>query len=514
MEGGYFIIVLVLVVLIGGGVVGYVVRKYLEKLMISSAESRAEKIINEAKENAQSVRKEALLESRDELQRDRAEFEKEVRIRRSDIQRLESRLIQKEENLGKKVEFLEVKDRELKKVEIKLQEKEKDIAKIKKEQIQQLEDISGLSTEEAKRMLMINLENEVRYEANKLIKKIETEAKEEAERKAKDIICQAIQRCASDYVAETTVSVVSIPSDEMKGRIIGREGRNIRTLEALTGVDFIIDDTPEAVVLSGYDPVRREIARIALERLIADGRIHPSRIEEIVANVQKDVESVMKAEGQRVIFELGIQGLPGEIVSLLGRLKYRTSYGQNVLQHSEEVAHLAAVMAAELGVDIQMVKRAGLLHDLGKSVDSETEGSHASIGAEISRRFGESNQIIHAIAAHHGEEEPKTIIAVLIQAADALSAARPGARKEGLDAFIKRLEKLEAIAMSFKGVEKAYAIQAGRDLRVIVCSEEIEDVELSLLARDIATKIEIELDYPGQIKVTVIRETRAVGMAK
>ncbi|MEW6617878.1 MAG: ribonuclease Y [bacterium] len=508
---------IILPVLITGllcAILGYLGRKYLEKVKTSSAEEISRQILAEAEEDAQRVKKEALLEAKDELYKEKTEFERETRNRRLELEKLETRLRQKEESLEQKLGKLERKEKENQNLQDILQQEKKEIERLKSNQIKQLESISGLTCDEAKKMLIQSIESEIRHEANKMIKEIEDDAKNTAEKKAKWIISQAIQRCAAEQVVETTVSVVALPSDEMKGRIIGREGRNIRTIENLTGVDLIIDDTPEAVILSGFDPIKREIAKISLERLITDGRIHPARIEEVIAKVEKDVEQSLKEEGEKATFDLGVHGFNKEMLYLLGKLKFRTSFGQNVLQHSIEVAQLAALMAAELNVDVPLVKRAGLLHDLGKSIDSTVEGSHASIGADLCRKYGESPEIIHAIAAHHGEVEPKTVEAVLIQAADAVSAARPGVRKESLENYIRRLEKLEQIATSFRGVEKSYAIQAGRELRVIVSSNEIDEAELFALGREIAKKIEEELEYPGQVKVTIIRETREVVYAK
>lgn len=493
---------------------GYVTRKYIAEAKIASAEEEARRILEEARKDAEAKKREALLEAKEEVHRLRSEQERENRERRAELQRLERRLVQREESLDRKLESLEKKEELLEKREKAIQATQEKLEETYQAQLRELERISGLTCEEARALLLSNVEKEIRYETAQMIKNIEAEAKEEAEKRARDIIAQAIQRCAADHVAETTVSVVALPNDEMKGRIIGREGRNIRALETMTGIDLIIDDTPEAVIISGFDPVRREVARVALEKLIADGRIHPARIEEMVEKAKKEVETRIREEGEQATFETGVNGLNPELVKLLGRLRFRTSYGQNVLKHSIEVSHLAGLMAAELGADVALCKRAGLLHDIGKAVDHQVEGPHVAIGAELAKKYGESPEVIHAIAAHHNDIEPKTVEAILVQAADALSAARPGARRETLEAYIKRLEKLEEIADSFDGVEKAYAIQAGREVRIMVKPEKIDDLAAVRLARDIARRIENELEYPGQIKVNVIRETRAVEYAK
>lgn len=497
-----------------GAALGYLARKTLAEAKIESAELAAKRIVEEAEKEAEAAKREILLEAKEEAHRLRNEIEQEERTRRAELQRTERRLLQKEESLDRKLEALERKEESITRKERELEAAKEELARLHAEQRAELQRISGLSSEEAKALLLKDIENEIRHEAAVMIRDIEAQAKEEADRRAREIVAAAIQRCAADHVAETSVSVVSLPNDEMKGRIIGREGRNIRALETLTGIDLIIDDTPEAVILSGFDPVRREIAKVALEKLISDGRIHPARIEEMVEKAQKEVEAIIKEEGESAAIEAGVHGLHPELIRLLGRLKFRSSFGQNVLKHSLEVAHLAAGMAAELGANIAVAKRAGLLHDIGKAVDHEVEGPHVQIGVDLARKYRESPEVIHAIATHHGDEEPKTIEAVLVQAADAISAARPGARRETLEAYIKRLTKLEEVADSFDGVEKAYAIQAGREIRIMVKPEKIDDLAAVRLARDIVKKIEEELEYPGQIKVTVIRETRVVDYAK
>jgi len=455
-----------------------------------------------------------LVEAKEEIHKNRLEYEKEVRERRNELTRQERRIQQKEETLDKKNEAIEAKDETLNKKLKEIEVRSEEIQKLKNKEIELLEKISGLTAEEAKDYLLKNIESEVRHETAIMIKEIENQAKEEADKRAKNILGLAIQKCAADHVAETTVSVVPLPNDEMKGRIIGREGRNIRTLETLTGIDLIIDDTPEAVILSGFDPIRREIARVSLEKLIVDGRIHPARIEEMVERAKKEVENTIKEEGERATFDTGVHGLHPEIIKLLGKLKFRTSYGQNVLKHSIEVSHLAGLIAGELGADITIAKRAGLLHDIGKAVDHEIEGSHVTIGVDLAKKYRENQTVIHAIHAHHGDVEPTTLIACIVQASDAISAARPGARRENLETYIKRLEKLEEIANSFQGVEKSFAIQAGREIRIMVKPEDVNDENTTLIARDIVKRIENELEYPGQIKVNVIRETRAVEFAK
>ena len=455
-----------------------------------------------------------LLEAKEEIHKMRSEFEKESRERRNELQKLERRLMHREESLDRKSESLEKKDDLVSKKIKELDEKEELINQLYEKQVEELERLSGLTSEEAKELLLNDVKKEITHESAIMIKEIESKAKEEADKKAREIISCAIQKCASDHVAETTVTVVPLPNDEMKGRIIGREGRNIRTLETLTGIDLIIDDTPEAVVLSGFDPIRREVARIALEKLIIDGRIHPARIEEMVEKAKKEVENIIREAGEQAAFECGINGLHPELIKLLGRLKYRTSYGQNVLRHSIEVSRLAGVMASELGADVKIAKRAGLLHDIGKAVDHEVEGPHVTIGVDLAKKYKESKEVLHAIAAHHGDIEPQTVEAVLVQAADAISAARPGARRETLEAYIKRLEKLEEIANSFEGIEKSYAIQAGREIRIMVKPELINDDEIVHTAREIVKRVEEELDNPGKIKLKVIRETRAIEYAK
>ena len=500
--------------MIVGALIGYIYRKNVGEKAIGSAEQKAKNLVLDAENKSETLRKEAILEAKEEAHRLRSDAEKDARERRAEIQRSERRLIQKEESIDRKLENIERKEESITQKEQNIINKQKDLDKIISRQLEELERISGYTIDEAKALLLSNIEKEVRHDASIMIKDIESKAKEEADKKAKYIITGAIQRCAADHVAESTVSVVALPNDEMKGRIIGREGRNIRAIETLTGVDLIIDDTPEAVILSGFDPVRREIARVALEKLIVDGRIHPARIEEMVEKAEREVNAIIKEEGEQAAFEVGIHNLHPELIKLLGRLKYRTSYGQNVLKHSVEVAHLAGLMAGELGLDIKLAKRAGLLHDIGKALDHEVEGTHVDIGIDVLRRYKESEAVINGMAAHHGDYEPKSMEAVLIAAADALSAARPGARRETLDAYIKRLEKLEEIANTTPGVEKSFAIQAGREIRIIAKPDDVNDEEIVFLAREISKKIESELEYPGQIKVNVVRETRAVDYAK
>ena len=507
-------IFIVLAGLVIGVLVGWFARKTVAEKTIGSAEIEAKRIIQNAQAEAEAKRREVVVAAKEEVMQLRNEFEKETKERRNELQRLERRYLQKEETLERKAEALERKEENLQRKENEVERLKSELNELINKQMAELERLSGLTPEEAKQLLLKSVEEEVRYESAIMIKEIETRAKEEAEKRAKDIISLAIHRCAADHVAETTVSVVALPNDEMKGRIIGREGRNIRALETLTGIDLIIDDTPEAVILSGFDPIRREVARIALEKLILDGRIHPARIEEMVEKAQKEVEQIIREEGEQATFETGVHGLHPELIRILGRLRFRTSYGQNVLKHSIEVSHLAGLMAAELGVDVQTAKRAGLLHDIGKAVDHDTEGTHVKIGVDICKKYKETWDVIHAIEAHHGDIEPKTIVAVLVSAADAVSAARPGARRETLETYIKRLQRLEEIAEEFEGVEKSYAIQAGREIRIIVNPDKVDDVLAPRIAHDISRKIEQELEYPGQIKVVVIRETRAVDYAK
>ena len=489
-------------------------RKSVAEREISSAEEEATRIINEAIKSSENKKREALLEAKEEILKNRSEYEKEVKERRADLQRQENRLQQKEENLDRKTENMERKEEHLSNRLTKLEATQAEAEEIKQSQMEVLERISGFTAEEAKKYLLDQLEADVTHESAMKIKEIEARFKDEADTKAREIISLAIQRCAADHVAEATVSVVPLPNDEMKGRIIGREGRNIRTLETLTGVDLIIDDTPEAITVSCFEPVRREVARLALEKLIADGRIHPTHIEEMVEKARREVDAVIRSEGERAVLETGVRGIHPELQKLLGRLHYRTSYGQNVLQHSIEVSHIAGMMAAELGADVQTAKRAGLLHDIGKAVDHEMEGTHVSLGVEFCRKYREKEDVLHAIQAHHGDVECKTLVACLVQAADAISAARPGARRENLENYIKRLEKLEEITSSYPGVEKSYAIQAGREVRVMVKPEQVSEDQMVILARELAHRIENELEYPGQIKVHVLRETKAVEYAK
>ena len=481
---------------------------------IGSAEDRARAIIDEAVKAAETKKREALLEVKEESIKTKNELDKEIKDRRSEIQRNERRVEQKEFNLDKKLEAIERREQSFAAKEEEIKRQKAEVAKLNEERIQELERISGLTSEQAKEYLLKTVEEDVKLDTAKLIKEMEHQAKEEAGKKAKEYVVNAIQKCAADHVAETTISVVQLPNDEMKGRIIGREGRNIRTLETMTGVDLIIDDTPEAVILSGFDPIRREVARIALEKLIVDGRIHPARIEEMVEKAQKEVENMIREEGEAATLEVGVHGIHPELVRLLGRMKFRTSYGQNALKHSIEVAQLSGLLAAEIGVDVRIAKRAGLLHDIGKSVDHEMEGSHIQLGVELCRKFKESATVINAVEAHHGDVEPESLIACLVQAADTISAARPGARRETLETYSNRLKKLEDITNSFKGVDKSFAVQAGREVRIMVVPEQISDADMVLLARDVSKQIEAELEYPGQIKVNVIRESRVTDYAR
>ncbi|MDZ7698699.1 MAG: ribonuclease Y [Deltaproteobacteria bacterium] len=504
-----------------GLLIGFLVRKKLVESRIEDIEAYAKKLLAEAQKEAKSTKREAALQAKDTLYQMKVEFERETKELKDALRVQEKRLNQKESNLEKKVEQLDKreekigeKERRIERSEKEIQKQEAQYSRLIEDQKRQLEQIAGITAEEAKQVLINSMETEAKHDAAKMIRRIENEAKAEADRKAQEVLALAVKRYSGDYAAEKVVSVVNLPSDEMKGRIIGREGRNIRAMEAATGIDLIIDDTPEAVLLSGFNPVRRQVAKVALERLIDDGRIHPARIEEIVAKVRKEIETSIREAGEQATFDVGVHGINEELVKLIGRLKYRSSYAQNVLQHSMEVSFLCGIMAAELGINVKQAKRAGLLHDIGKAVDHEVEGPHAVIGADLARRYGESNQVIHAIAAHHEDIQPDSVLAVLVQAADTLSGARPGARQEMLESYVKRLEKLEEIALSFKGVNKSFAIQAGREIRIMVEGKLIDDDQAHLLCGDIAKKIEKELTYPGQIKVTVIRETRAVEYAK
>ena len=507
-------ILAVIIAVIVGGAAGYMARKRSAEAQIGSAEQEALKIVSDAEAKGEARKKELMLEAKEDIHRLRQELDRDTKERRSEISRQERRVVQKEENLDRKLDSVEKKEEQLARKESRIDKTQQAIDEMHAKQKTELERISGLTSDEAKTILMAETEEELKHEKAVKIKEYEQQTKDEADKKARDILSIAIQRCAADHVAETTVSVVALPNDEMKGRIIGREGRNIRTLETLTGIDLIIDDTPEAVILSGFDPVRREVARIALEKLIQDGRIHPARIEEMVEKAKREVDMRIKEAGEQATFDTGVHGLHPELVKLLGRLRYRTSYGQNVLDHSIEVSHLAGTMAAELGCDVMLAKRGGLLHDIGKAIDHEVEGSHTSIGADLARKFRESKDVINCIASHHGDCEATSVEAVLVAAADAVSAARPGARRESLESYLKRLKRLEEIAESFDGVERCFAIQAGREIRVMVKPDKVDDAGAAALAHDIVKKIEEELEYPGQIKATVIRETRVVDYAK
>ncbi len=494
--------------------VGIYARKKIAESKMESAESEAKKIIEMANIEAENKKKEEIFKAKEEIMNARKDLDQEIRERRGEVQNQERRLIQKEENLEKKQDMVEEKEKNLEVKYHELDEKKQKIEEVLNKQIEELQKISGLSKEEAKHILLSELEKQLTSEKATLIREMESNLKEEAEKKAKELIGYAVQKCAADHTSETTVSIVALPNDDMKGRIIGREGRNIKTLETLTGIDLIIDDTPEAVVISGFDPLRREVARIALEKLIDDGRIHPAKIEEMVEKAKEELEQTIKEEGERAVLETGVIGLHPDLVKLIGKLKYRTSYGQNVLNHSIEVSNLARIMAEELGLDPKLARRAGLLHDIGKALDHDMEGTHVQLGVDILKKYKENENVINAVEAHHGDVEPKTIEAVLVQAADAISASRPGARRETLEAYIKRLEQLESIADSFEGVDKSFAIQAGREIRIIVKPEQINDDQMTLMARDIAKKVEEEMEYPGQIKVNVVRETRVIDYAK
>ena len=512
------IVIAVVITLIVTAVLTYFIttayHKNVANAKIGNAEDRAREIIDEAVKTAETKKREAMLEAKEESIKVKNDLDKEVKERRAEIQRSERRVVQKEENLDKKLESIERREAGFAAKEEEINKQKAQIARLNEERLQELERISGLTSEQAKEYLLKTVEEDVKLDTAKLIKEMEHKAKEEADKKAKDYVVTAIQKCAADHVAETTISVVQLPNDEMKGRIIGREGRNIRTLETMTGVDLIIDDTPEAVILSGFDPIRREVARIALEKLIVDGRIHPARIEEMVEKAQKEVETMIREEGEAATLEVGVHGIHPELVRLLGRMKFRTSYGQNALKHSIEVAQLSGLLAAEIGVDVRTAKRAGLLHDIGKSVDHDMEGSHVQIGVDLCRKYKESPIIINAVESHHGDVEPQSLIACIVQAADTISAARPGARRETLDTYTNRLKQLEDISNGFKGVEKSFAIQAGREIRIMVVPEQVSDADMVLLARDIAKQIEAEMEYPGQIKVNVIRESRVTDFAK
>ncbi len=511
------VIACVITAIVVGVIIWFAAVSYRKKVVeakIGGAEEKAREIIDEALKTADTKKKEALLEAKEEALKNKNELERETKERRNELSRYEKRVLQKEESLDRKIDAMEKKESRLNAAEQELEKTRAEVDSFYQKQVAELEKISGMTSEQAKEYLFKTVEDEVKHETAVLVKNMEQKAKEEADKKAKDFVVTAIQRCAADHVAESSISVVQLPNDEMKGRIIGREGRNIRTLETMTGVDLIIDDTPEAVVLSGFDPVRREVARIALEKLIVDGRIHPARIEEMVEKAQKEVEGIIREAGENALLETGVHGLHPELVRLLGKMKYRTSYGQNALKHSIEVSLLSGLLAGELGADVRLAKRAGLLHDIGKSIDLEMEGTHVSIGVDLCRKYKENAIVINAVEAHHGDVEPQSVIACIVQAADAISAARPGARRETLETYTNRLKQLEDIANSFKGVEKSYAIQAGREVRVLVTPEQISDDDMVLLARDVAKRIESELEYPGQIKVSLIRESRIVDYAK
>ncbi len=516
MELGYWIafIIILIVAIVATWFLALTYRKSIVEKKNAAAEDRAREIIDEAVKNAEAKKKEILLEAKEESIKTKNDLDKEIKDRRNEIQKMEKRVLSREENLDRKTEAVEKREANLATREQALEKQKVKVEELESKRLQELERVSGLTSEQAKEYLLKTVEDEVKHETAVLVKELETRAKEEAGKKAKEYVVTAIQKCAVDHVAETTISLVQLPNDEMKGRIIGREGRNIRTLETMTGVDLIIDDTPEAVILSSFDPVRREVARIALEKLIVDGRIHPARIEEMVEKAQKEVEQMMREEGENATLEVGVQGLHPELVRLLGKMKYRTSYGQNALKHSIEVAQLCGLLAAEIGVDVRIAKRAGLLHDIGKSVDHEMEGSHIQIGVDLCRKYKESAIVINAVEAHHGDVEPESLIACIVQAADTISAARPGARRETLETYTTRLKQLEDIANSFKGVDKTFAIQAGREIRIMVVPEQVNDADMVLLARDISKQIESELEYPGQIKVNLIRESRVTDYAK
>lgn len=511
------IVIIIATVLISAIVfipIGVAIRKKIAESKIKGAENEAKQILELANKEAENKKKEEIFKAKEQIMQERKDLEQEIRERRGEIQKQESRIIQKEENLDRKEEALEKKERETDKKYQELDEKEKELENAVNEQIEKLQQIAGLSAEEAKKILLSEIEKQIKQEKAAIIREEEAKAKEESTKKAKELLTYAVQKCAADHTSETTVSIVNLPNDDMKGRIIGREGRNIKTIENLTGIDLIIDDTPEAVILSGFDPLRREVAKIALEKLIEDGRIHPAKIEEMVEKAKEEVQAIIKSEGERATLETGVMGLNPELVMLLGKLKYRTSYGQNVLNHSIEVSNLARIMADELGLDTKRARRAGLLHDIGKALDHDMEGTHVEIGVDILKKYKENPLVINAVEAHHGDVEPQSLEAVLVQAADAISASRPGARRETLEAYIKRLEQLEEIADSFEGVDKSFAIQAGREIRIIVKPEKISDADMTLLARDVAKKVEDEMDYPGQIKVNVIRESRVIEYAK